>query len=113
MICQDYNKSVLAMEMFKNIRKVWHTSLELTKACPNPCEFLRISLHSEPKKLRFSQLPYTSFKFEKYIQVTESSVSYKALELLAEVGGYVGLFLGISIVHIGEIFDTLLKVKLS
>ena len=36
-------------------------------------------------------------RFKKFIKVSRSRQAYGSLELLAEVGGYVGLFLGISI----------------
>ena len=35
--------------------------------------------------------------FDKYIKVIKSKYSYTGLELLAELGGYVGLFLGLSV----------------
>ena len=39
------------------------------------------------------------------IKVTEAYYSYTELELIAEFGGYVGLFLGISVFDINQIFS--------
>ena len=36
-------------------------------------------------------------RFNKYIKVIKSSYAYTELELFAELGGYVGLFLGLSV----------------
>ena len=105
-ICTDSNKAAKAMELYSKIRGEWYTSKEIIDKCPNPCQFLRIRLNSEP----YMHMRNTaSIKFDKLVQVTESSVSYKELELLAEFGGYVGLFLGISFVHIGEVFESILQ----
>ena len=43
--------------------------------------------------------------FSQYIKVTEAYYSYTELELIAEFGGYVGLFLGISVFDINRIFS--------
>ena len=43
------------------------------------------------------------------IKVTQSKFFYNGLSLMAEIGGYVGLFLGISVVHINEMLYKVLK----
>ena len=43
--------------------------------------------------------------FQKFIKVTDSFWSYSTLSLLAEVGGYVGLFLGISLNQITKFIE--------
>ena len=43
--------------------------------------------------------------FHQYIKVTEAYYSYTELELIAEFGGYVGLFLGISVFDINQVFS--------
>ena len=50
-----------------------------------------------------------NFKFEKYIRVTKARLAYTGLELVAEFGGYVGLFLGISVFNLSQLFDTILS----
>ena len=38
-----------------------------------------------------------SMNFQKFIKVSRTHWDYGGLELIAEVGGYVGLFLGVSV----------------
>ena len=52
------------------------------------------------------------FQFNKFIKTTKSRYAYQELELLAEFGGYVGLFLGISVFHLREVFQTLIHIVL-
>ena len=47
-------------------------------------------------------------EFPKYVRVSSSYYSYNLLELLAEVGGYVGLFLGVSIIQISSLVKILM-----
>ena len=52
-------------------------------------------------------------KFNKIISVTESYYSYTELELLAEFGGYVGLFLGLSVFDLSRLLEQIfLKSKI-
>ena len=51
--------------------------------------------------------------FNKYIRVTNAEYSYTELELLAEFGGYVGLFLGMSVFHLSVMFDKILEYVIS
>ena len=46
--------------------------------------------------------------FKQYIKVTKAYYSYTELELIAEFGGYVGLFLGISVLDINWISSKIL-----
>ena len=52
------------------------------------------------------------FQFEKFIRTTKARYAYQGLEFLAEFGGYVGLFLGISVFHLREVFQTLIHIVL-
>ena len=44
------------------------------------------------------------------IKVTEAHLLYSVLSMIAEIGGYVGLFLGVSIIQINHIFDKAIKM---
>ena len=56
--------------------------------------------------------PHMFFQFEKFIRTTKARYAYQGLEFLAEFGGYVGLFLGISVFHLREVFQTLIHIVL-
>ena len=79
--------------------------------CPKTCKFQVISLSNYEKKTsNFNFLSKTlKIKFEEFIKVSTSSPSYTFLELMAEVGGYVGLFLGVSI---NQTIDLLAKLAM-
>ena len=47
--------------------------------------------------------------FNKYTQVISTSYTYTELELLAEFGGYVGLFLGYSVLNLTDAFNFFMK----
>ena len=95
-ICTDPEKG-------KRAQFIYFTALgnkSLTSIiCPKTCKFQVISLSNYEKKTsNFNFLSKTlKIKFEEFIKVSTSSLSYTFLELMAEVGGYVGLFLGVSI----------------
>ena len=44
------------------------------------------------------------------IKVTESHWLYTGLSMIAEIGGYVGLFLGVSIIQINHVFASAIKM---
>ena len=44
------------------------------------------------------------------IKVTEAHWLYTGLSMIAEIGGYVGLFLGVSIIQINHVFDRAIKL---
>lgn len=86
-VCTDTEKAKKAMEI-----------LNEDIICQYPCTYLDISLTKmEISDAGFNSSSSVCLKFRKFVSVTESHYSYTELELLAEVGGYVGLFLGFSI----------------
>ena len=103
-ICTDQDLSNKAAEFYKS---QWKNRFNI-KQCPYPCKSLKVYMGrgSEYKE------PKLKFKFNKFIKTTKSRYAYQELELLAEFGGYVGLFLGISVFHLREVFQTLIHIVL-
>ena len=98
-ICTVQNTSLEALELFLDIL------LNEKKAeCPYPCNFLinRISITKYRDGKNNNEI---WLKFEEYIKVTTSTYGYTELELLAELGGYVGLFLGLSVFDLRMVFS--------
>ena len=58
------------------------------------------------------ETPQMMFEFNKFIKTTKAQCAYQELEFIAEFGGYVGLFLGISVFHLREVFQTLIHIVL-
>ena len=78
------------------------------KECPYPCKSTKINMESKMDL----EYPVMQFEFNKFIKTTKSRYAYRELEFLAEFGGYVGLFLGISVFHLREVFQTLIHIIL-
>ena len=85
------------MQLQWNFSQIWTSDYEMNEFCPKPCQFLSIRLSENT--LSLTEESNIVFKFEQYLRVTTSTIAYGGLELLAELGGYVGLFLGISFLN--------------
>ena len=77
--------------------------------CPKPCKYLMIDFGRSST----SEIEWLSseliIRFRKYIKVSKVSYTYQGLELFAEVGGYLGLFLGISISQLPGLIATFVQ----
>ena len=103
-ICKDIEKAENASEILKStFRK------DMSEVCQYPCTFLEI-LPISPKVFLTSlhSGPSLRLNFKKFVTVTKSSYSYTGLEFLGEFGGYVGLFLGFSILDLSHVIEVLL-----
>ena len=101
-ICTDTVTGKQALELLEKLSDKRH----FIEECPYPCKFLKlfmVSLKGREQKTTFSM------DFNQYIKVTEAYYSYTELELIAEFGGYVGLFLGISVLDINQIFSKIIN----
>ena len=102
-ICIDANDSKKAKELFDLL---YHRNHKI-QDCPYPCKFTKSSVM--PFRGRGSEIyNITKLEFDSFIKVTKAAYSYTELELLAEFGGYVGLFLGISVFHVSQVVDKIL-----
>ena len=100
-ICKDLNNSKKARELYHRLHQKTHK----IKDCLYPCKFIKIAV--TPYKTR-SDKNTTRLKFDKFIKVTKAAYSYTELELLAEFGGYVGLFLGFSVFQVSHVVEKIL-----
>lgn len=69
--------------------------------CLHPCTYLKMSIEKGPSNDCKPFCP-SGIYFADVVTVIESQYSYDGLSLLAEIGGYVGLFLGVSILQLAE-----------
>ena len=90
----------------------------MKERCPYPCKFTRtyfrdkVKLNSDYPHPEYAEHSSSIFlKFKKFIKVSKARYSYGGLELLAELGGYVGLFLGISVFHLSDAFSKIVKLN--
>ena len=105
-ICNDLNKSIKAKKLY-DLHRYRHRKIN---DCPFPCQFIRISL--APYSGRTDK-NITKVKFDNFIKVTKAAYSYTELELLAELGGYVGLFLGLSVFDLRLVFIKISNIFMS
>ena len=98
-ICYKQDDSNKAMDLYQKLFNKRFTIEE----CPYPCTFMQSSFRKSASIVDGLQL-----KFNKFIKSTKARYAYQELELLAEFGGYVGLFLGISVYNLKEIFGEIL-----
>ena len=101
-ICIDPVFGKKAETQFLNI---YHKRFDIEK-CPHPCTYFSIS---EKSTTHYNVGSYWSVTFNKYIKVYGSRYSYTELELLGEFGGYVGLFLGVSVFHITFVMEKIIS----
>ena len=104
-ICTDQNKSLAANKLFWDIL----SNKEEVKECPYPCHFLMNWITTTDYKTSYDRI---WLKFDKYIKVTTSTYGYTELELLAELGGYVGLFLGLSVFDLRLVFNKIFNISM-
>ena len=100
-ICIDQNQSQNAMELYQDLFNHRFT----IKKCSYPCKFIKTFVTGE--QLNMWDHQGLTFMFNKFIKTSKSQYSYGLLELLAEFGGYVGLFLGISVFQLKDGFNKL------
>ena len=104
-ICTESGKSKTAFEIYQQNRR------NQKDICPNSCLFTNMyfgpPVTGQNNKAR-QNVAWGVFYFRRDIKVTKEYILYSLLSLAAEIGGYVGLLLGASLVNIGQINNVLL-----
>ena len=104
-VCTDKDKSKKAEENYRD------TVLGASKSkCLDPCTKIISSL-----SIRSSQETnvnaYLGIDFPSEVKVMTTYPAYEVLSLIAEIGGYVGLFLGVSVLDLKTIGELALTVS--
>ena len=98
-----------------NVTKLYNDAIYGSKTyggCLKPCAFFKMipSKYGLEKNVDSSTVAW--IYFEEIINVTKGYYLYSGLSLIAEIGGYVGLFLGVSVNNIVSLMEYLaLKFK--
>ena len=106
-ICKDPKRSKMAYDLFLEYRDYGRSNKSL--ACLKPCSFLNIKLSKSNEKLTDKNHGTLAFFFEDFIQETSSYYSYGSREFIAEIGGYVGLFIGASVYQIADLVENIVR----
>ena len=104
-ICDISESALKVNHMF---RKWYNHQIQAESGCKKPCSYvtLRASTVWEREKIYKTQVQVVIY-FKENIKVTKAYHVYSGLSLIAEIGGYVGLFLGVSINQVTNLFDVL------
>ena len=101
-ICTNERKSIQAYELYDE------TINEYSTNCSMPCSFVSSEVITfREYDLSSNQTGVLKFEFEPVVKVTRGIYLYSVLSLIAEIGGYVGLFLGVSFNQITKLTDFL------
>ena len=95
-ICKDEAATKLAFEIGMK-----HLTTEDVN-CPAPCTTLKLNYNINERK---TNLSFIKMKFTENVKVVQSYYVYSGVSLIAEIGGYVGLFLGYSVNQIVDLID--------
>ena len=115
----DKNQICKAGEEALNVTEIYKNGLFNTETygeCLNPCSFFTFTLTDSIEYVSNEGFGNADTKveinFEKVIKVTKGYYAYSELSLIAEIGGYVGLFLGVSVNQITNLIEYLvLKIQ--
>ena len=95
--------------MYKEI----YESTERKWICNHPCNFIStratISSGKIGSYINNKRSTIATIQFKENIKVIEAYHLYSLLSMIAEIGGYVGMFLGISILQVRYVLDKLLS----
>ena len=99
-ICMDEENATRAETVYKNMKK---RNLIDNEAAPAPCEYIEASLEVlESKTDKEANFKKLQVHLKPVAKIIEQVDGYTFLSFLAEVGGYLGLFLGMSIYQLAD-----------
>ena len=108
-LCNDSKTRKEALDMFG---KLYYSPPDGfgKKECLYPCTNLMIKMMNiKETKETISLATTLELHFNEFTQVITAHYTYTELELLAEFGGYVGLFLGYSVLNLTDVFYILIE----
>ena len=77
------------------------------KVCPRSCTKMKISTVYLARYVNDKKNNFVTFNFGKLIDVTVEVKSYRFLNMVAEIGGYLGLTLGVSLHDVNTIITAI------
>ncbi len=77
--------------------------------CAVPCEAVTVSVSGKNTKNTSNSYGRAYFYFAPRVVTNEEKFFYGFVSTLAEIGGYVGLLLGVSLLHLASLINRLLE----
>ena len=105
-ICKDNENAKKAFKLYRRFQNEYSDIKNIS--CVDPCSYMSIKIIKVSKTEEVSKTEGNGLlrlTFNKKIQETVAYYSYDDLSFIAEIGGYVGLFLGASIYQIADLFQ--------
>ena len=102
-ICKDQENGSKAIELYTEI------FVDHVNSCYGPCSFV-LTKAIRTRAVNNVDKNYSSLTiyFDEKIKVIDAHHLYSGLSLIAEIGGYVGLFLGVSVNQVSVLMNILL-----
>ena len=103
---QDNQKNLSICKNFENGLNAFQSFNRMNSSCKYPCFELRIDYTTDPSKVIYSKMnpnvrvaeePGYSLQLPGRVKVFSMSEDYDAISLIAEFGGWSGLFVGVSL----------------
>ena len=104
MICQNEQDSKTAFQLYFKHRDNEDLS------CLEPCSYLSVKRFKGPEWETKDNKGQLALAFDKNIHETVAHYSYDDLSFVAEIGGYVGLFLGASVYQTADLFQFITEI---
>ena len=113
-VCNDTKNGLKAAKVSHDLSFVNIT--EAKRLCPKSCKYQMMIFGAykiDKSNDETAKHSYLTIKFQRFVKLSKSRYSYTILELIAEFGGYVGLFLGLSINQLSKVFERIIEIKLT
>ena len=94
-----------------DMHKKWYSSkIQANSGCNKPCSYVTLRANTVwERENRYKTISKLLIYFKENVKITKAYHVYSGLSLIAEIGGYVGLFLGVSINQITNLFDIIFQ----
>ena len=111
-VCNNTKDGLKAADLIHDLTFVNIT--EAKRLCPKNCKYQMMIFGAykiDKSNVETSTQSFLKIKFQRFVKLSKSRYSYTILELIAEFGGYVGLFLGLSINQLSKVFERIIEIK--
>ena len=103
-ICTNTTLAKKAHEYYEQSFKTY------SENCLNPCTYFLIdAIKLDAFNRTDKDKDYIQLFFSEYIKVNTAFYNYLTLSMIAEIGGYVGLFLGVSFYQITDVLNAMIN----
>ena len=107
-ICQNEQNSKKALQLYHEYRNDNMATKNIS--CFEPCSYLGVKLFKTSEWEPKNKKGMFSLTFDEKIHETVAHYSYDDLSFVAEIGGYVGLFLGASVYQTADLFQFITEI---